>query len=362
MRILAKYLIVFVLVINAGWISLAQDNITTIHDATSPKRGVYWSTDGETIVILSDSYLEAWNVNSGEKVAETTAPLFIDIPLAYTTTPQRIAWSANGQYAAVANPEQSSVSIYERGNEILLYTIDVDESENFWTENVLWHPDAAIWIYQSRVQHDITFYKAEDGTVIGRIVLDPEQYVYAVSFYGLEFESNGNSLAVVRNSAGVSDLLVYDSNTLEENIIVEGHFAGTAGILTFQWLDQRILNYCINPSVDGPHGSPESESITHNLETGHKVSLPFCVGYISPDGKYTLDFEWWDADRNEMITNLNVIEISTGDVIYSLNLSNIDGVDLDNLFERSRFDWGMSGIVIYRGIPLTIWQPDLPDD
>lgn len=70
---------------------------------------------------------------------------------------------------------------------------------------------------------------------------------------------------------------------------------------------------------------------------------------------------WWDSERNDFIYDLNVIEISTGNVIDSLDLSSIEGVDLDNLFERGLVDWGIGGILLYETMPLTIWQPELPE-
>lgn len=356
MKTLAKCLRLLVstacLFVYMGLSSFAKDNVT-IYDTAPLVREVYMSADGEMLILVYDTHLEAWDVSRADKVAETIEPLFVDIPLAYSTTGQRIAWTVNGQYAAVTNSEINTISVYERGNDIPLYTIVDDENTDFLVEGVLWRADGAVWVPVGQNHHNIEFYNAENGAVVGKITLDTERYLYQVSFYGLQFGPDASDLAAGVYSAGTSDIRVYDTNTLEERIVVEEHATGPFPI-SFHWLTPSTLQYCIDPSVDGPEGSLEAESITHNLETGQMTHIPVCIGDVSPDGEYGL--------RMNIEAEIEVIELLTGKVVDVLALTDFADVDPLTLWEVTRYKWEVGGIIIYRSISPIIWRPELPDD
>jgi hypothetical protein len=343
----------FILVLGDESSSFAQDNVMTIYD-TGPWGNFYMSRDGQVVVLAYDDHLEAWNIIMGEKVAETTEALFVDIPLAYSRIGQPIAWTADGLYAAAVDTEENTISVYESGNNIPLYTVAGDESEEYWLEAVLWRSDGAIWTPIDRVQEDIRFYDAEQGTIRGQIELDTEQYLYRVSFYGLQFEPDGHALAVGRVSGSRSSILVYDSNTLEEKVIVEEYWSSVGGAISFQWLGQDVLNYCIDPYIEGYANGLEdvSESVIHNLETGDMTYIPICVADASPDGRYGV--------QKNIDAEIQVIDLTTGDMVDVLALTDFSDTDPFTLFEAIRVSWNVGGIIIHRGIPLTIWQPKLP--
>jgi WD40 repeat protein len=353
-KLFLTILTVYLFILNVECFIYAQDRLVTTYETEPLIRDVYMAADGQTVVLVYDDRLEAWDITTGEKIMETSAPLFVTIPLAYSNTAQRIAWTHNGDYAAAVNIADNTISVYERNNPTPLYTI---ANADFRLGGVIWRFDGAIWVATAAMgndQHTIRLHKAEDGSVVREITLDTEQYIYPASFYGLAFEPDGNRFAVGRLSGGTSEIRVYDSNTLEESVVVgEDEHYNAPGWIGFHWLARGILSYCIDPSLDGPEGDIASESVTHNLETDEKTHIPICVSAVSPDRRY--------GTRMNFDAEIEVYHLATGDVVDVLALGDLSETDTSTLSEVTYTDWSISGIIIYRGVPLTIWQPEIPD-
>jgi hypothetical protein len=194
------------------------------------------------------------------------------------------------------------------------------------------------------------FHDAETGAIVGSIEVD--DYDLYSSFSQLTFAPDGDDLAFIGIKGALSDILVINTNTLQERIITE-EFDTDIMRYRIQWLTSETLNYCINPLVLNGYDF-NSESVTYNLETGTAIHIPTCVTDVSPDGRYGILMNF-DAE-------IEVRDLTTGNIVDVLTLTDFSEADsyaLTDIIE-DEYRWGVGGIIIYAGMPLTVWQPELP--
>jgi WD40 repeat protein len=324
---LYSVVLALLLSIAAGW-TFGQPELITIEGTDPRLNTVYWTADGALVVTVSDERVEAWDIVTGEKAAETTEPLLVDFPLTYRHVSQPLAWTSDGAYAAVVAEDRRAILVYARGGSEPITRIGSGEDRAF--RGVVWRHGAAVLVpeYDSFID-SLPIYDALDGAVVAEIAVAGARTTAA----NPTFSPDGSRLALTRFSMGVSSVVVYAADTFAEEQVIYDEIAFSAPVM-IQWLSDQDLFVGMNP--DGERG-------IFNIRDGTWRALPAPVFAWSPNGMY-------GARLSE--GSLVIVEAATGDVVSTLALPAYDP-------EVARLTWGAGGIAVYRSLPLTLYPTEM---